>query len=114
MSFTNTGAKGLALSAMNVSTVHPQTNWSGATPFEVCVGNTSTCALMSRFDGWSAPATTAIGADGSSVVLGLDASSGTVAAVRFAWRGYPCQHKQCGLYSKAEHLPPPPFWVELK
>ena len=114
LSFTNTGAKGLALSAMNVSTVHPQTNWSGATPFEVCVGNTSTCALMSRFDGWSAPATTAIGADGSSVVLGLDASSGTVAAVRFAWRGYPCQHKQCGLYSKAEHLPPPPFWVELK
>ena len=110
--FTDTGAKGLALSAMNVSTAHPQTNWSGATPFEVCAAGHD-CALMSRFDGWRAPASTAIGADGSSVVLGLDASSGPIAAVRFAWRAYPCQHKQCGLYAQAEHLPPPPFWVEL-
>eukprot|EP00936_MAST-01D_sp_MAST-1D-sp1_P000222 g222.t1 len=193
--FNNTGAQGLALRAMNVSLAHPQTNWSGATPFEVCTApgggvdprvtcagagalaagedldvanmtleaavawctanascagltaraggggggcgatgvqkvyfkraiegrNTDAdwvsftkgtpCALMSRFDGWSQPAKTTVSADGRSVVLsGLP---GPVAAVRFAWRSYPCEYKQCGLYSAAEHLPPPPFYAAI-
>ena len=217
--FNNTGAHGLVLSPMNVSATHPQTNWSGATPFEVCalpgganssaprlrcmgpgallaggdlmvanmtldaasawcMKNTSCigftaqvgggravgsgggigsgsgggigsgasscgapgtlkvyfkqqetgsnadaawvyyaksgppCTLMSRFDGWSQPAKTQVASDGRSVVLsGLP--NGHIAAVRFAWRSYPCEHRQCGLYSAAEALPPPPFYVAL-
>ena len=37
------------------------------------------------------------------------------AAVRYAWRAYPCEREGCGLHSAAEGVPPPPFhaWVEL-
>lgn len=196
LTFNNTGAHGLALSAMNVSAVHRQTNWSGLTPFEVCtapggsraprmyclgpgaftaggdlmvsnmtlaaasawcaanascIGMTAKttsgcgtdgvmtvyfksavtgsnpdpswvhysksapCTLMSRFDGWSQPKTTTVGSDGQSVVLGgLPDGGRSVVAVRFAWRSYPCEHRQCGLYAAAEGLPPPPFYASLE
>ena len=66
---------------------------------------------MGGVDGWSAPKTTTLGAGGDTVVLG--GLSGDVAAVRYAWRGYPCERAACGLHSKKEGLPPPPFYVAL-
>ena len=66
---------------------------------------------MGGVDGWTAPKTTTLGAGGDTVVLG--GLSGDVAAVRYAWRGYPCERAACGLHSKKEGLPPPPFYVAL-
>ena len=67
--------------------------------------------LQARRRGRSAPKTTTLGAGGDTVVLG--GLSGDVAAVRYAWRGYPCERAACGLHSKKEGLPPPPFYVAL-
>ena len=245
--FGNVGARGLALTAMNTSTMFPQTNWSGNTPFEVCmapardlrpqadgalllppakilcggpgalaaggdlwkenmtlraaeawctsnsscVGYTAQigagtscskaavdtsvaevyfkasnmginidtswisytkvvpCSVMSRFDGWVQPTTTTLETDGKTITLrgffgdGPDARTKTRAAdpaaggpgggetggggnadggddgglvpvaVRFQWRAYPCEYLGCGLYSKVEMVPPPPFYAML-
>ena len=116
-SFRDVGAAGLALSKMNVTMALNVTQWAGDTPFEVCVrtsaaaGDDDPCGAMGGVDGWSAPKTTTLGAGGDTVVLG--GLSGDVAAVRYAWRGYPCERAACGLHSKKEGLPPPPFYVAL-
>lgn len=69
------------------------------------------CGPMGGFDGWTAAQPTLSGAD--TIVLDAGADDAP-AAVRFAWRAYPCEHVGCGLYSKAENLPPPPFHAFLK
>ena len=54
-----------------------------------------------------------LGPNGTSVLLG--GMPAFPAAVRYAWRAYPCEREGCGLHSAAEGVPPPPFhaWVEL-
>ena len=54
-----------------------------------------------------------LGRNGTSVLLG--GMPAFPAAVRYAWRAYPCEREGCGLHSAAEGVPPPPFhaWVEL-
>ena len=104
----NTGRDGLALTAMNLSKAFPQANWTGM-PFEVCSAP-GPCTYDSQASGW-APAATAKLSDDSVVLGGVDAS--TAVAVRAFWRIYPCEHLGCGLYSKAEGLPPPPFYALL-
>ena len=117
LTFRDVGAAGLALSKMNVTKALNVTQWAGDTPFEVCVrtsaaaGDDDPCGAMGGVDGWSAPKTTALGAGGDTVVLG--GLSGDIAAVRYAWRGYPCERAACGVHSKKEGLPPPPFYVAL-
>lgn len=41
-------------------------------------------------------------------------SSGVVAAVRYAWRDWPCDFKSCPLYSSKTSLPVPPFIINFK
>jgi len=67
------------------------------------------CGPMGDFDGWSPALPTAV--TRASVTLGLSPLAGVPVAVRFAWRGYPCERLGCGLYAQAEGLllPPPPF-----
>ena len=69
------------------------------------------CGPLANFSGWSAPRAARLGANGTTVVLSGMAT--LPAAVRYAWRAYPCEHEGCGLHSAAEGVPPPPFhaWV---
>jgi len=67
------------------------------------------CAYDSHADGWvAAPATL----HGDTIVLSRIDPSEAV-AVRSHWRIYPCEHLGCGLYAKAEGLPPPPLYALL-
>lgn len=192
LKFDNTGSEGLELRAMNISKKFDQGNWTGATPFEVCmpsggslkpdlhcagagalevggdlrvdnmtlsaatkwcsqnsscVGFTAQasscsaeavtkvyfkkqvtgknvdtkwvnyqkstpCGILSRYEDWSLAPNVKLGPNGDSIILsGMTLS---VAAVRYAWRSYPCEHLGCGVYAKAENLPPPAFWAEVK
>lgn len=67
------------------------------------------CAYDSEVEGWAAAE--AVHLEGDTVVL--SGVPNTTIAVRSHWRIYPCEHLQCGLYSKAEGLPPPPFYSLL-
>jgi sialate O-acetylesterase len=194
LGFRDTGASGLEMRSMNISSQHDQGNWTGSSAFEVCVASggskpsvqgsckpgalpaggdltvknvtisaavtwcdattdcggftahascnaTSSdavhqvyfkkaedstmpnidlswlyfakpvpaCSLFSRYEGWAAPVKVSLGAGGSSITL--SGAGACPDAVRFAWRGYPCEHLGCGLYSKAEGLPPPLFFT---
>ena len=99
------------------------TNWDGTTPFEVCAaGAGAACGAMSTsFDGaWSLAPRTSLGADGKSIVLSGFADGGSdrgrgggraefpPAAVRFAWRAYPCEVLGCGVYTVVGGVPLPP------
>ena len=191
--FNDTGSKGLQPRPMVINANHSQGNWSGKTPFEVCIppsgdarpisclgagalaaggdlgapqnmtiaaatefcaANASCtgfttqasgcgasgvqkvyfksqpigapnvdkrwvsfgkelepCSVLSRYDHWSAPPTVTLGRGGKTIVL--SGMAGKVAAVRMAWRAYPCEHLGCGVYSAAENLPPAPFWATV-
>lgn len=111
ITFRDIGAGGLSLATMNISQKYDQTNWMGNTPFEVCHGNASVCGPMGGFDGWSAPSSTALGTTRDTITLSGIGSRPM--ALRFAWRGYPCEHLGCGVYSKTEGIPPPPFHAWL-
>lgn len=67
------------------------------------------CGALSRYDGWAPASSVRVGRGGDSIILGLP--KGQAMAVRYAWRAYPCEYRGCGVYSKAEQLPPPPFWA---
>ena len=99
------------------------TNLDGTTPFEVCAaGAGAACGAMSTsFDGaWSLAPRTSLGADGKSIVLSGFADGGSdrgrgggraefpPAAVRFAWRAYPCEVLGCGVYTVVGGVPLPP------
>ena len=98
------------------------TNWDGTTPFEGCAaGAGAACGAMSTsFDGaWSLAPRTSLGADGKSIVLSGFADGGSgrgrggraefpPAAVRFAWRAYPCEVLGCGVYTVVGGVPLPP------
>ena len=99
------------------------TNWDGTTPFEVCAaGAGAACGAMSTsFDGaWSLAPRTSLGADGKNIVLSGFADGGSdrgrgggraefpPAAVRFAWRAYPCEVLGCGVYTVVGGVPLPP------
>lgn len=114
INFRDTGAGGLALYPMNISTKFNQANWPGTSPFEICIPNSSsvdTCGPMGGFSDWSVSPSTSLTSSGDTIILSGFTSAPL--AVRFAWRGYPCEHLGCGLYSKVEVLPPPPFHAWL-
>jgi len=114
--FNATSCGGLVLSAMNLTKAEDQGNWTGESPFEVCMPAVmdpipASCGVLGKHDDWYPVPAATVRADGRTVTLsGLP---GPVAAVRFAWRSYPCEHLACGLYTEPEHLPPPPFWAEV-
>lgn len=68
------------------------------------------CTYDSETLGWAPAATAEL--HGNTVVLG-DVDISKVVAVRAYWRIYPCEHLGCGLYSRAEGLPPPPYYALL-
>lgn len=78
------------------------------------------CGVLSTDEGWSlvrsAKVMSSSAARNDSVVLSGFTGAGTVTAVRFAWRAYPCEHLGCGLYADVTddlRLPPPAFWAAL-
>ncbi|KAL1781576.1 sialate O-acetylesterase [Sigmodon hispidus] len=44
-----------------------------------------------------------------TLILGVNACLGTVAAIRYAWTTWPCEYKQCAIYHPSSTLPAPPF-----
>ena len=67
--------------------------------------------VLARGDYWAEAPSAVLSPGGASVVLG--GASYPVRAVRLNWRAYPCEHLGCGVYSRAEGLPPPPFWAAV-
>ena len=66
------------------------------------------CGPDGGFDSWSLAPSTVV-RDNQVILGGLSAAP---AAVRYAWRGYPCEHMGCGLYTK-DGIPPAPFHAWL-
>ena len=122
VTFEHCGAGGIVVDQYNVSTtVQQQPNWTGKHAFEICV--------LPPCDPASLDNSTWVGAS-AAVSAGAQAMAGTCSvtlklpddiayrhasptAVRFAWRAYPCEHLGCGVYSKVEQLPPPPFFLKI-
>ena len=62
-----------------------------------------------------------LGADGESVILdGFDAAAASAggfrppAAVRYAWRAYPCEVLGCGVYTKIGDALVPPATFHMR
>ena len=106
----------------NVSaTVQQQPNWTGKHAFELCVLPPCDPASLDNSTWVGASAAVSVGAapamaGACSVTLKPADETymhASPVAVRFAWRAYPCEHLGCGVYSKAEQLPPPPFFLKI-
>lgn len=79
--------------------------------FEICCSaNISFCGPQSNWV--SAPIKEW---DDTTIELstGLCPSSGVVAAVRYAWRDWPCDFKACPVYGSKTSLPVPPFIINF-
>ena len=72
------------------------------------------CSATGRFEGWSLAPYTSLGTGGKSIVLS-GFSSFPPAAVRYAWRAYPCEAHGCGVYAMIEdvRVPPAPFYSKV-
>ena len=69
------------------------------------------CSVLSEYTGWALAGKVELGDTAGTSITLTGAAAGCPTAVRFAWRAYPCEHLGCGLYSKDEGLPPPPFYT---
>lgn len=76
--------------------------------FEICCSNTQFCWSKSHWI--SVPI---VHSDLTSVLLPADLCPPTekVAALRYAWRDWPCDFKACAVYSASGILPGPPFII---
>merc|ERR1711957_647477 len=83
--FNATSCGGLLLSAMNLTKAEDQGNWTGESPFEVCMPAVmdpipASCGVLGKHDDWYPVPAATVRADGRTVTLsGLP---GPVAAVR--------------------------------
>ena len=120
VAFTGCGAEGIVADQVNTSAVVAgQPNWSGQHHFEVCISADATKCDPGSFDAavWveaaaSVEAGAANGADACSVSLRYNATV-PAAAVRYAWRAFPCEKMGCSVYSKKEQIPPAPFLLNI-
>ena len=83
------------------STQNPDPQW-----YTYLRDDAQPCGPAGGLDEWSVVPSTTL--QGTSEIILSNLSKAPVAAVRFAWRGYPCEHLGCGLYS-SDGIPPPPF-----
>ncbi|MBN3300473.1 SIAE acetylesterase, partial [Amia calva] len=81
------------------------------TAFEVCCSSSQRDHRNASFAWVRAPI---VETSSNVVVLSTDKCSDEVAALRYAWRDWPCQLKACPVYSADHALPAAPFMLPVK